>query len=172
MLNDWAGCIDELLGVQGVSDRRHLLVLGARFLLCSMSVLAALPHLQTARMLGYSVQCPVFGNFLYFQVVIGVLCTQFWVNIYENPIIGQMIWPCSDFLCRISAVVIDYLKPITSRQREKLVWTTTPCSMLENISRTTLERSMCFESVYSCSRHQSVMSGIQNVLQISIWLEW
>ena len=44
--------------------------------------------------------------------------------------------------------------------------------MTENISRATLERSASFECVASCWCHQSVMSGIQNVLVISIELEW
>jgi len=45
-------------------------------------------------------------------------------------------------------------------------------SMIENMSRATLERSAYFESVPSCWRNQSVISGIQNVLLISIGSEW
>jgi len=73
---------------------------------------------------------------------------------------------------RVSPVVFDCLQPITSLPREKLASTPTPCGKIENMSRTTLERSAYFQCVSSCWRHQSVMSGIQNVLLISIGSEW
>jgi len=73
---------------------------------------------------------------------------------------------------RVSPVVFDCLQPITSRPREKLASTPTPCGMIENMSRATLERSAYFECVSSCCRRQSGMSGIQNVLLISIGSEW
>ena len=76
------------------------------------------------------------------------------------------------FSGRVSPVVFDCLQPITSRPREKLASTPTPCGMIENMSHATLERSANFECVSSCCRHQSVMSGIQNVLLISIGSEW
>jgi hypothetical protein len=41
-----------------------------------------------------------------------------------------------------------------------------------NMSRATFEYLDYFECVSSCWRHQSVMSGIQNVMLIPIWLEW
>jgi len=44
--------------------------------------------------------------------------------------------------------------------------------MIENMSRATFERSAYFEWVSSCRRHHPVMSGIQNVLVISIGSEW
>jgi len=73
---------------------------------------------------------------------------------------------------KISPVVFDWLQPITSHPREKLASTPTPCGMIGRISRATLERSACFECVSSCWRHHSVISGDQNVLQISIMSEW
>jgi len=73
---------------------------------------------------------------------------------------------------RVWPVVFDCLQPITSRPREKLVSTATPCVMIENMLRATLESSAYFECVSSCWCHQSVMSGIQNVLLISIGSEW
>jgi len=75
-------------------------------------------------------------------------------------------------LQRVSHVVFHCVHPITSRPRDKLAYTPTPCGMIENMSRATLERSAYFESVSCCWRHQLVMSGIQNVLLISIGSEW
>src|SRR5882757_5397582 len=44
--------------------------------------------------------------------------------------------------------------------------------MIENRSWATLERLVNFECLSSCWRHQSVISGIQYVLLISIGSEW
>jgi len=76
------------------------------------------------------------------------------------------------FSRRVLPVVFDYLQPITSRPREKLASTPTPWARIENMSRSTLERSGYFKCVSSCCRHQSVISGIQNILLISIGSEW
>jgi len=76
------------------------------------------------------------------------------------------------FLRRVSPVGVDCLQPITSRPREKLDSTLPPCGMIENVLHATLERSAYFECIPSCWRHQSVMSGNQNLLLISIGSEW
>jgi len=76
------------------------------------------------------------------------------------------------FSQRVSPVVFDCLHPITSRPREKLASTQTPWGMMENISRATLDRLAYFECVSLCCRHQSVISGNQYVLLISIGSEW
>jgi len=67
------------------------------------------------------------------------------------------------FSWRVLPVVLDCLQLITSRPREKLASTPTPCGMIENMSCATLEWSAYFECVSSCWLQQSVMSGIQNV---------
>jgi len=69
-------------------------------------------------------------------------------------------------------VVIDSPQATTSRPREKLASSSTPCGMRKNMSHVTLERSAYFECISSCWRHLLIMSGIQNVLLISIGPEW
>ena len=90
----------------------------------------------------------------------------------SNPLLARVNWLTMTFSRRVSPVVFDYLHPITSRPREQLASTPAPRHMIENISRPTLERSVYFECTSSCFRHQSVISGNQNVLLISIGLEW
>jgi hypothetical protein len=72
-------------------------------------------------------------------------------------------------VCR---VVFDCFQPITSRPREKQPSTPTACGMIQNMSRTTLERYKYFRCVSACWCHQLVMTGIQNVLLNSIGLLW
>jgi len=88
------------------------------------------------------------------------------------PLLARANCLTTTFSRRVSPVVFDWLQPITSRPMEKLASTPTPCGMIENMSRATLERSAYFQCVSCCCRHQSVMSGIQNVLLISIGSEW
>jgi hypothetical protein len=76
------------------------------------------------------------------------------------PLVAWVNFLTTTIWWRISPVVFDYLQLITSRPREKLASTPTPCGMLENMSRTTLERSAYFYWVSTYCRHQSVMSGI------------
>jgi len=75
-------------------------------------------------------------------------------------------------LQRVSPVVFDCLQPIISCPREILHCTPTACGMIDTKSHTALERWAYFESFSSCGRHHSVMSGIHNVLLISIGSEW
>jgi len=76
------------------------------------------------------------------------------------------------FSQRVAAVVFDCLNLIWSRRREKLVSTPTPCRIIENMSRDSMERSAYIEWVSSCWPHQSVLSGIQSGLLNSIGSEW
>ena len=88
------------------------------------------------------------------------------------PLLARANCLTRTFSRRVSPVVFDYLQPKTSWPREKLASTPTPCGMIENMSRGTLERSAYSECVTSCCCHQLVMSGNQNVLLISIGSEW
>jgi len=76
------------------------------------------------------------------------------------------------FLRKVSPEVSHCLLPMTSRPREKLASTPTQRGMIETMLWATLERLACYDCVSSCRRHQSVMSGNQNVLLISIGSEW
>jgi len=88
------------------------------------------------------------------------------------PLLAQADCLTTTILWRVSPVVFDCLHPITSRPREKRASTPTPRGRIENMTRATLERSVYCECVSSCWRHQSVMSGIHNVLLIYIGSEW
>jgi len=72
----------------------------------------------------------------------------------------------------VSPVVLDSPQPITSPRRDILASTWTPCGMIENMLHAALKISAYCRCVASCWHHQSVISGIQNVLLISTWLEW
>jgi len=76
------------------------------------------------------------------------------------PLLAQANWLTLTFSRMVSPVVFDCLHPITSQPREILASTSTPCGMMENMSRATLERSADYECVSFSWRHQSVMSGI------------
>ena len=87
-------------------------------------------------------------------------------------ILGRATSLTTTFSRRVSPVVFDCLQLLTSCPREQLVSTPTTCGMIEKMSRTQLEKYAYFVCVSSCCRHQSVMSGIQNVLLISIGSKW
>jgi hypothetical protein len=59
-----------------------------------------------------------------------------------------------------------------SRPEEHPASALTPCAMIGNMSHATLEMSAYFECVSSYGYHQSVISGNQNVLLISMGSEW
>ena len=88
------------------------------------------------------------------------------------PLLAQENCLISTFLQRVSPVVFDCLQLIPSQQRERLVSTPKLWCMIENILRSTLERSAYFEWVSSYWHHQSVIFSIQNVLPVSIGSEW
>jgi len=77
----------------------------------------------------------------------------------------------TSFLQKVLPVVFDCLQLIMPRPMEKLASTPTLCSMIENISCTTLERSVYCECVSTCCGHKSGISSIQNVLLLYIGSE-
>jgi len=72
----------------------------------------------------------------------------------------------------VSPVVLDSLQAITSRPWDELASTPTQWGTIENLSQATLGRSVYFECVSSWLHYQWVISGNQNVLLFSMWLEW
>jgi len=172
MLKEWPGCFDNLFPLRRVSYSCHLQVCRFRFFLCSIYVLAALPHLQKVVDLGHSVQFAFFRCFLYYQVVLCVCRLQCWVIACQDPDIGSSKPPYSDFFVK-SLTCAFWPPPADNISRGvKLASTATPWGMKKKMLHTTLERLAYFECVSSCWGHQSVMSGTQNVLQISIGSEW
>jgi len=67
----------------------------------------------------------------------------------------------------VLCVTVDCLQPVTSCTREWLPSTPTPHGMIGNKSHSAIEKSAMFECVFSCWPHQSVISGIQNILLFS-----
>ena len=95
-----------------------------------------------------------------------------WSSAASNLLLARADCLTTTFSRRVSPVVSDCLHPITSRPREQLASTPTLWGMIENMSWATLERSVYFDCDSSCYRHQSVISGNQNVLLISIGSDW
>jgi len=93
MFKDWPGCFDVLFHIRTVSYGCHLLGLGVRFLLCSTSALAALPHLLQVVDLGHDVKFFFLCLSLHFQVILWVHHIQCWVIACQNPVIGSSNLP-------------------------------------------------------------------------------
>jgi len=75
-------------------------------------------------------------------------------------------------LQRVSPGIVDWLQQITSRARETLPSTQTPCGMIGYMSCATFERLADFGCISFCCCHQSVMPGNKEVLLISTGSEW
>jgi len=76
------------------------------------------------------------------------------------------------FLGRISPVVFDWVHSIMFCRRERLASTPTPCGIINNMLCATLERSAYVECVSAYSCNQSVISGSENVLGVSMGSKW
>jgi len=172
MLEIWPGCFDDLFGIWIVSLASGMRVSIRRFLQYSMPVLAAQPHLQQVVDLGYSVQWSVLRLVLQFHVVFIFRVNQCCAITHQFSLIGWSKLPCDDFSPSISLVVLDSLQPTTSRPREKLASSLTPCGTIQNMLYATSERSAYFECVSTCWRYQLVISANHNVLLIFMVLEW
>jgi len=78
----------------------------------------------------------------------------------------------TSFSRRVSPVFFDCPQPMTSCLTEKLDSTPTLYGKIENMSRATWHRLAYFVCVCLCCHHQSVMSGMWNLLLLSIGSEW
>jgi len=88
------------------------------------------------------------------------------------PLLARATCLTTTFSHSISPEVLECLQPKTSCPREELASTLTPCGIIQNMSRATLEGSEYFASISSCWRYQSVISGNKNALLISMGSEW
>jgi len=84
-----------------------------------------------------------------------------WSSPASNSLLARANCLSTTFSGRVPPVVFECLQPITSRPREDLASTLTPCGMLENMSHATMERLQYFECNCPCCRPQSVISGIK-----------
>jgi len=94
MLKIWPECFDDLFGMWNESYGCHLVVMSARLLLCSMQVLAALPHLQNVMDLGHSVQCSFIRFFLQCKAVFSFCSIQPHTIVCRNSVIGLSKLAC------------------------------------------------------------------------------
>ena len=172
MWKESPGCIDDLFRVQKSSYGCHLLVSSPRFLLCITLVLAALPHPQKVVDLGHSVQCSFFWLYLHFRVVSVFIVSNTGSLPANIPLFVSANYHTTTFFWRVSPELFHCLQPITSRSREKLASTPTACSVIQKMSCATLQRSAYLECVSFFCRNQSVISGMQNILLISIGSKW
>jgi len=172
MMNVWPGCLDDFFDIWNVSYGCHLHVMSAGFLLCSMYVLAALPHLQKVVDLGHCVQFSFLRLCLQFHVVFSFCVIKCCEIACQYSVIGSSKLPYYDFSRSLLPLIVDCLQPITSRPGEKLASTLTPCGIIQNMSSATLERLAYFERVSSRCCHQAVISANQTVLLISMGSEW
>jgi len=88
------------------------------------------------------------------------------------PLLARLNSLTATLLWRVLPVIIECLQLIMSCPREKLASTPTPCGMIHSMPRATFEWWAYCEWVSSGWRHQSVISGIQNLLLISNGSEW
>jgi hypothetical protein len=93
MLKSSPGCIDDLVGIRNLSYHSHLFVVSMIFLLCTKSIVAALPHLHKVVDFGHSVQVSLLCFFLQFQVVFSIRGFQYSAIARQNSIIGSRTVP-------------------------------------------------------------------------------
>jgi len=89
----WPGCFDNLFSVWNIFYDCQLVVLIARFLLYSMQVLAALPHLQTVMHHGHSIQFSIIRLSLRLQVIFWICSIQCWLITGQYTTIGRSKLP-------------------------------------------------------------------------------
>jgi len=172
MLNVSPACFDNLFSIWNVSYSGHLLVLSARFLLCSTYILAAMQHLRKVEYLGHSMQFLLLCLCLHFKKLsVFVVCND-GSTPASNPLLARGNCLSTTFSHTVLSVVVDCLLPITSHTWEQLVSTATPCGIFENMLRATLKRVGYCECISLCWPHRCMISGIQNLLLISIRSEW
>jgi len=80
------------------------------------------------------------------------------------PSLARGNWLTTTCSRSVSPVTLDWLQVIMSHAREQLPSPQAPCGGIENMSHATLPRSVYFECIFCCWRHQLVISGNQNVL--------
>jgi hypothetical protein len=134
---------------------------------------------------GHSIwlSCYICNNFWTFAILCSVLSTtSFFISeLFPVFVVSTTGSAPADFavlawansltmghLRKVSPVVPDCLQQITSWPTEKMASTLIPCGMVVNLSHDTLERSSFFHCVFSRWHHQSVISGIQYGLTITI----
>jgi hypothetical protein len=148
-----------------------LRVLSTRFLLHSRYLLAGSSHLQIVINLSYSVQRLFFRLPHQFDVSFNVQYVQCWVLPANIPWWARAYCLTIISLRRVSPAAVESLQQIQSHTWECLVSTDT-IWYDRNILYCTFRRSEHYLCVSSWSRQQSVISGFQYILYISMELEW
>lgn len=164
--------INDLFRNWNVFYSCHISILSTWFLLGSTEVLAALPRLQKVVDLGHSVQLSVHSFSLQFYVVFSFRSIQYRIIAGKFPVVVSCILHHND--CLMEGLACGFQLPPSDNISPKGTLASTPlqCGMIENMLRASFERSAYFECVSSSWGHQLVILGNQNVLLISMGLEW
>lgn len=111
-------------------------------------------------------------NRLHFSdVSVFIICNAGW-SLANIPLLAWASSLTLTFSGKVPPVVFNCLQLITSPWSKTLASTPTAAGMIESMLHSTLQWEVCFECGSSRSRHESVISGTQNVLVISIRWEW
>jgi len=166
ILKVWPWCFDHLFRIWHVSYYCHLLGLRAIFLLCGVNI--GLPCHMSKILWTLAIRCNFLSSAsLFTSKLFSVFVIS---NVVLSPSNSKLLTPAMcptiTILQRVWPVVEDCLQLITSHPREQLMSTSMLCGILENISFATIERLVEFDCVFSSWCHQSVISGIENVLLI------
>jgi hypothetical protein len=172
MFKEWPGCFDDFFRIRNVSYGSHLVVLSVRLHLGSTYVW--LPCHISKKLWTLAILCSFHSSASFsisesFSVLVVSKSESMRARI---PLLDDEKCLTTTVSRRVSPEVFDCLQRITSRPREKLASTPSPCGMIENMSHATPGRSAYIECVSPCWHHQLVMSGIHHVLLISIGSEW
>jgi hypothetical protein len=118
ILKVWPGCSDHIFSIWYVSYSSHLGILTARFPLCSLLTMAALPHLQNVVDGFYSVQWALLLSYfisMSFSVLVMSNAGSYPANYpalpWDNCLTTTVWW-------RVLHVVFDYPQLISSRPTE------------------------------------------------------
>jgi len=172
MLKEWPGCFEDLFRVQMYS-MSVICLFWVRDSFCAVHRFWLPCHISKILWI-LAILCNVLSSTSFFisKLYSVFVVSDTGISCANIPLFSQPNYLTTTFLNRVLPVSFYCLQPITSRPREKLVSTPTPCGMIGNMSCATLERSGYYECVSSWWRHQSAISGIQSLLLISIRLEW
>jgi len=88
------------------------------------------------------------------------------------PLVARASYLRTNFMWRVSPGVFDCLQPITSHTSENLTSTVRPCGMIENMSHSTLEKSIYFECISSCCNNQLTIvlaTGSDSWPTVRVW---
>lgn len=172
MLKVRPGCLDDLFRIWYVSYGCHLFIwVWDSF--CEAAMFC-LPYHRSKTLWAMAIRCNFIccsSLFISMSLSVLVVCNAGWSPV-STPLLAQANCLTMTFSRIVSPVVFVCIHQITSRASDPRASTLTGRDMRENISCTTLERLAYIQCHSSSCCHHWVISGNQNVQQISIASEW